>query len=99
MRRVEMHTYIDLYFTPEGLVPREVRDRVKTRTGLTFIRGKHDLVFEWKTEEEFRDMLEKIHDALRGSGAFYRVESIPDELGGFVEPVPWPALPRTEKLR
>jgi hypothetical protein len=94
----DMHTYIDLYFTPESLSPPEIRERVRATTGLSFIRGSHDLKFDWTTEEEFRAALLKIHEALKGTGVFYRVETVPDETG-FVEPVPWPALPRTHRLR
>ncbi|HXY46487.1 MAG TPA: hypothetical protein VEK13_01125 [Thermoplasmata archaeon] len=93
-----MRSYIDLYFAPDSLAPTEVRDRVREGTGLSFIRGPHDLMFDWTTEEEFRGKLLKVHDALKGTGVFYRVETVPNDSGA-VEPVPWPALPRADRTR
>jgi hypothetical protein len=92
-----MHSYIDLYFTPDSLPPPEILKRVRAATGLSFIRGPHDIMFEWKTEEEFRATLSKIHAALKGTGVLYRVETVSDETS-FVPPVPWPALPQADKL-
>jgi hypothetical protein len=84
-----MHSYVDLYFTPEGISPLEISERLKRTAGLTFILGPHDLVFEWKTVDEFREILGKVHDALQGTGVTYRIETITDE-PGFLEPVGWP---------
>ncbi len=84
-----MHSYVDLYFTPEGISPLEVSERLRKVAGLSFIIGPHDLTFEWKTVEEFREHLQVVHEALRGMGVMYRVETVPDD-PGFVEPVPWP---------
>jgi len=84
-----MHSYIDLYFTPESVSPIEIADRVKRVAGLSFIIGPHDLVFEWRTDAEFHERLSGVHAALKGTGVLYRVETIADE-PGFVEPVPWP---------
>ena len=89
-----MHSYIDLFFTPESLPPLEISKRLRQAAGLTFIIGPHDLAFEWKTEEEFHDRLAKVHRALKGTGVFYRVETIPED-PTFIEPIPWPPpLPR-----
>jgi len=84
-----MHSYVDLYFAPEGVSPLEVSERLRQIAGLSFIIGPHDLAFEWKTVEEFREQLQRIHGALRGMGVMYRIETVPDD-PGFVEPVPWP---------
>jgi hypothetical protein len=84
-----MHTYVDLYFTPEGVSPLAVAERLQQQAGLTFIVGPHDLVFEWEGVEQFRETLGKIHEALRGSGVTYRVESTVDD-PMFVEPAAWP---------
>jgi len=92
-----MHSYIDLYFTPDSESPLEISKRVRSIAGLPFIVGPHDLAFEWQTEEEFRSMLAKIHDALKGSGVFYRVETVAEE-PTFAEPVVWPALPSVDRL-
>ncbi|HYA58437.1 MAG TPA: hypothetical protein VEH57_08285 [Thermoplasmata archaeon] len=84
-----MHSYIDLYFSPEGVSPLDIAERIRSATGLPLIPGPHDLVFEWRTVEEFHDLLAKVHAALRGTGVVYRVETVSDE-PAFIEPVPWP---------
>jgi hypothetical protein len=91
-----MHSYIDLFFTPESLSPLEISKRVHAHAGLSFIIGPHDLAFEWKTEEEFHALLSKVHDALKGTGVFYRVETIAED-PAFIEPIPWPPpMPRND---
>ena len=93
-----MHTYIDLYFTPESTTPFEIAKRLRDHAGLSFIIGPHDLAFEWRTEDEFHARIAKIHAALKGSGVFYRVETVPED-PGFIEPIPWPPpLPRNDPI-
>jgi len=92
-----MHSYIDLYFTPDSESPLEISKRVRNIAGLPFIVGPHDLAFEWRTEEEFRSTLSKVHEALKGTGVFYRVETVAEE-PTFVEPVAWPSLPAVDRL-
>jgi hypothetical protein len=84
-----MHSYIDLYFAPDGVSPLEIADRLRMAAGLSFIMGPHDLAFEWTNVEEFREMLARVHAALRGTGVTYRVETVSEE-PAFVEPIPWP---------
>ena len=84
-----MHAYIDLYFSPEGVSPLEIAERVHQHVGLTFIVGEHDLVMEWSTPAQFRILLDKVHEALKGTGVRYRVESVLDD-PTFVDPIPWP---------
>jgi hypothetical protein len=84
-----MHTYIDLYFSPNGANPLAIAERLRERAGVTFIVGPHDIAFEWQTVEEFRSKLSAIHEALRGSDASYRVESV-EESPEFIEPTTWP---------
>jgi len=93
-----MHSYVDLYFTPESLSPLEISDRLKSVAGLSFIMGAHDLVFEWANEKEFRERLAKVHEALKGTGILYRVETVSDD-PGFIEPLPWPPpMPRRDPV-
>jgi len=92
-----MHSYVDLFFTPESVSPLEISQRLRSTAGLSFIVGPHDLAFSWTTEAEFRETLLKVHAALKGTGVFYRVETVTDE-PEFREPVPWPALPQPDKL-
>jgi len=90
-----MHSYIDLYFTPEGVSPLDIADRLRATAGLSFLVGAHDLAFEWDTVEQFRATLSKVHEALKGTGVSYRVETVPEE-SAFVDPIPWPpVLPHT----
>jgi len=84
-----MHSYIDLYFTPEGVSPLEVSERLRKTAGLSFIIGPHDLAFEWETVEQFREQLHRVHEALRGLGVSYRVETVAED-PAYVEPIPWP---------
>ncbi len=84
-----MHSYIDLFFAGEGVSPLAVSDRVRSLAGLDFIIGPHDIAFEWHTVDEFREKLGKVHSALKGTGVFYRIETVTDE-PGFVEPAVWP---------
>ncbi|HYK93900.1 MAG TPA: hypothetical protein VEY07_07665 [Thermoplasmata archaeon] len=84
-----MRAYIDLHFSPEGISPLEVGDRLRRLADLSFIVGPHDLVFTWDDVEEFRDRLNRIHAALKGTGVSYRIETVSDELL-LGEPVSWP---------
>lgn len=83
-----MHTYVDLYFTSESVSPLEISERVKRIAGLSFIIGRHDLEFDWADEADFKDRLSRIHEALKGTGVLYRVETLLDA-PEFVA-VPWP---------
>jgi hypothetical protein len=89
-----MHTYVDLYFAPDGTSPLEVAERLRDTAGLSYVVGPHDLHFEWMDVEEFRSMMDRIHTALRGTGVTYKVESAADD-PMFVEPVQWPPPLRT----
>jgi hypothetical protein len=84
-----MRSHIDLYFAPGDVTPLEIADRIHRATGLPLVRGPHDLSFEWETVEQFRGILSKVHAALRGSGAFYRVETVIDT-PEFAAPLPGP---------
>ncbi len=83
-----MRTYIDLYFSPEAVSPTEIGERIQKASGLSFIRGAHDLIFEWSTIDEFHEILGRVHTALAGTGVLYRVETVTEE-PAFVEPIPW----------
>ncbi len=67
-----MQTYVDLYFTWGKGSALDVAKTLETRLGLKFLRGRHDLVFEWKDVEEFREWTDRIHEALRGMSVYYR---------------------------
>lgn len=84
-----MRAYIDLHFSPEGVSPLEVGERLHRMADLEFIVGPHDLVFSWAGVDEFRDQLQRIHEALKGTGVTYRIETVSDDplLG---EPMSWP---------
>ena len=69
--------------------PLEISERLRKTAGLSFIIGPHDLAFEWGNVEEFQSMLTKVHEALRGTGVFYRVETVSED-PAYIEPIPWP---------
>ena len=84
-----MRAYIDLVFSPEGISPLEVGERLKRLAELEFIVGPHDLVFTWDTVAEFRSRLERLHRALQGTGVNYRIETV-NEDPLYEEPATWP---------
>ncbi|HKN06613.1 MAG TPA: hypothetical protein VJ021_03270 [Thermoplasmata archaeon] len=93
-----MHSYVDLYFTPESRSPIEISTRLKAVAGLSFIIGPHDLVFDWEHESDFQERLSKIHEALKGTGVLYRIETVTEE-PGYIEPLPWPPpIPRRDPV-
>ena len=61
-----MHTYVDLYFSPDGISPLLIAERLREHAGLSFIVGTHDLVFEWSSVKQFRERLQKLHKPSRG---------------------------------
>jgi hypothetical protein len=84
-----MHTYVNLFFSPDGISPLEIAERLREHAGLSFIVGAHDLVFEWSSVKQFRERLQKLHLALQGTGVTYRLESVIDD-PTFIEPTAWP---------
>ncbi|MCL5963030.1 MAG: hypothetical protein M1411_01495 [Candidatus Thermoplasmatota archaeon] len=68
-----MKSFIDIYFTSSGSSPAEVARYIKRKTGNTFIRGTHDLAFEWQTNEEFLMKVETLHTALKEMGVIYKI--------------------------
>src|SRR5208282_26967 len=84
-----MRSYVDLYFTPESVSPLEISKRLLSIAGMSFIIGPHDLVFDWENEQDFQGRLGRVHDALKGTGVLYRIETVAEE-PGVIEPLPWP---------
>ncbi len=84
-----MHSYVDLYFSPDGESPLDLAERIRARLGLSPIVGPHDLAFEWETVEQFRRVLATLHEVLKGTGTLYRVETLAHD-PQFLDPVPWP---------
>jgi hypothetical protein len=84
-----MHSYVDLFFSPEAVSPLEIADRIRKHSGLSFVIGPHDLAFEWRTVEEFHETLGKVHQCLKGTGVLYRIETVAEE-PAYIEPIPWP---------
>ncbi|MGC2034353.1 MAG: hypothetical protein WA761_02770 [Thermoplasmata archaeon] len=76
-----MRTYIDITFSSDGPSPIDLAERIRETLGLSFIVGSHDLMFEWSSAEEFRGRIEQVHDLLRDTGAYYRVQTAEEEPG------------------
>jgi hypothetical protein len=93
---VRRYAYVNLYFSPAGEDPLSVADRLRRAAGVNFILGSHDLFFDWSDVDEYREKLTRIHVALRGTGATYRVESL-EEGPEFVEPAPWPVIGKSQE--
>ncbi len=74
-----MKTYLILFHHSEGENPLLVMQRL---TGLGFkpITGAYDLEYDHKQPVDIDDIMHlsiKVHETLRGSGVFYKLESGP----------------------
>jgi hypothetical protein len=85
-----MLTYVKAYFSTEGPPSYEIAEKVKKETGLSFIRGDQDLVFKWKTDAEYLEMMKKIHFAFAGSKAFLRFATEEEVEGPGPYLIQWP---------
>lgn len=92
-----MITYVEVYFSTEGPPSYEIAEKVRRETGLSFIRGNKDLAFRWKTDEEFLEMVSKIHQAFTGTRAFLRFDT-EEEIEGPVHLLAqWPPAGNTRR--
>lgn len=90
-----MRTYVDISFSSDGTVATVVADRIREIAHVSLITGEHDIVFDWTTVEEFRERIRAIHNALAGTRAMYRVETVlEDGEGGLLSS--WPPSLRAE---
>lgn len=74
-----MITYIKVYFSTEGPSPISIAEKLSKETGIPFIRGEHDIAFEWETPEEYRSYMEKIYESFKGSKVTLKYESFDEE--------------------
>lgn len=72
-----MKTFIDVTFNSEGKAPALVV-KLLSDLGFTPIGGEHDFIFEWKTEDEYRETIKKVHIVLKGSNVSYRIKTLED---------------------
>jgi len=68
-----MRTFVDILFTSTGKSPADVARYIKKKVGFTFIRGKHDIVFEWQSDEEFLLKVEILHSTMKELGVIYKL--------------------------
>ncbi len=87
-----MITYVDLFFPSGGPTAADIARRLREEAGLSFLRGPHDLSFRWKTLDEFTTGIEKVHQALSGTGVIYRFVSHEDEPATPDDLIGWPPL-------
>lgn len=76
-----MRTYVDITFSSDGTIPTVVAERLRELAGVSILVGHHDVAFDWTDVAEFRQKVKAIHDALVGTHATYRVETIEDDDG------------------
>jgi hypothetical protein len=73
-----MKTYLKLQFSSEGELPSETIKRLE-KLGWKPIRGDYDFVMEGGLGEglgeSFRDMIDKLHRTLEGTGVRYSLYS------------------------
>ena len=74
-----MRTFVDITFAAGGVTPAKVVERLSRVRDISFLKGPHDVVFHWETTEEFWQRVGAIHQALHGTGATYRLETIDDQ--------------------
>jgi hypothetical protein len=74
-----MLTYVDLCFPFGGTPSAEIAERLKEKAGLSFLRGEHDLCFRWSVHAELLERIERIHQALQGTGVVYRFTSVDED--------------------
>ena len=72
-----MKTYLIIFHSSSGENPLLVMQRL---TGLGFkpVTGKYDLEYDWRRDISVHDILElsiKIHETLKGTGVFYKLET------------------------
>lgn len=82
-------TYVDLTFAAAGASVLVVVRKLQDHAGVSFITGEHDLYFDWQSQPEFDTHMTDIHNALRGTGATYRVHTVLENTP-WTEPVAWP---------
>ena len=69
-----LKTYLKIIFSSEGDSPRTINKRVE-KIGFRPVIGDYDYVIETGFEDNLFDILEKLHNALKGSKARYTVIS------------------------
>lgn len=74
-----VRTFVDITFAAGGGSPATVVGRLSQVRDLSFLKGPHDAVFHWETPEEYWHHVAAIHQALRGTGATYRLETLDDQ--------------------
>lgn len=87
-----MRTYVDVTFAADGPPVVEVARRLKERAGLEVIPGEHDLVFDWTRSDEFDAIVDRMQQALRNTGATFRLNSVMVD-GEYVPPIVWAVPP------
>ncbi len=83
-----MITFIDLFFSPQGPPAATIVARLQRLKGVSSVMGEHDLMFQWKSTQEFDDQMRAIHAALEGTHVRYRVFTVEDSYQSR-DPVPW----------
>lgn len=83
-----MITFVDLTFSPKGMAASAVVARLQKIPGVTSVMGEHDVMFHWRTNQEFDHHLQLVHKALEGTEATYRVSTVEDSYQS-LDPVPW----------
>lgn len=83
-----MITFVDLSFSPEGTDAATVVSRLQRIPGVTSVMGEHDVMFHWRTNDEFSRLIREVHRALGRTGVLYRVFTVEDSYQSR-DPVPW----------
>lgn len=69
-----MKTYVKIILSSDGESPRAINKRIE-KLGFKPVLGEYDYVIETGIGDNLFDLLEKLHNALKGSKAYYTVIS------------------------
>lgn len=79
MAKRKYATYVEMTFNSEGKSAVEVI-KILEDLGFKPMRGQHDFVYEWGSEEptidQIKELLEKLHRRLQGAKVLYQVTTI-----------------------
>ncbi|MFO7991088.1 MAG: hypothetical protein R6U61_02195 [Thermoplasmata archaeon] len=67
-----MKLYIELYFDSDGSDPMTVIKKMRS-LGFEPVVGEYDFAKEYETPEDYRELVETIARALRGTGVRFRL--------------------------
>lgn len=69
-----MKTYLKIHFSSEGFSPMEVIKLVKS-IGFAPVVGNYDFSIEFSGPKEYAEIVDKLHDKLKGTKVMYALST------------------------